>query len=178
MPFLGRFRRPRPPTAPLPSSTAPPESVTWPPVSWDEANLPIDRAAALIALAGGLVAIGHLRRGENAGQISIHNFLLRAAEEPRDSAPVLVVLMRAGVFRRHTWFLRVFPAADGSPTRLELPSPIDADWDWWPAFEEVRDRLVQQGVWAQAVSQSFDDRQRDVRTALTSATLVKSDLFR
>lgn len=173
MPFLGRFRRPRPPTAPLPSSTAATE-----PVTWEEANLPIDRAAALIALAGGLVAIGRLRRGENAGQISIHNFLLRAAEEPHDSAPVLVVLMRAGVFRRHTWFLRLFPAADAQPMRLELPSPIDADWDWWPAFEEVRDRLVQQGVWAQAVSQSFDDRQRDVRTALASATLVKSDLLR
>ncbi len=147
------------------------------PVSWKDANLPRDRVAELIALAEGLTAIGVLRTGRASGQFSIHNFLLRAAYEQPDADAVdrgpLVVLMRSGVMRRHTWFVRVHSDADADPRRLELPGPIDADWDWWPSIEEIRDRLVQQPAWREAVKEAYGVRAQAIWAALDTADLVR-----
>ncbi len=151
-------------------------------VSWSEANLPLDRAAALITLADGLCAIGRLRQGQSAGQFSIHNFLLRAALEPTDanaggsrSSPgPLVIMMRAGVFRRHAWYMRVRRDEGGRPQRLELSSPIDAVWDWWSNIEEIRRRIVDQPAWTEAVGESYEVRRLALAGALESALLVQA----
>ena len=157
------------------------------PVSWDEANLPRERAASLITLADGLCAIGRVRDGKTAGQFSIHNFLLRAAVEVVGEAggetggdaintaaadsTSLVVMMRAGVMRRHAWYMRVHRDAAGRPRQLDLPSPIDADWEWWPNVEEIKTRLIDEPVWLSAVGESYDERLRTVALALESARL-------
>ena len=141
-----------------------------------EANLTLDRLVALIAVAETLVAIGRLRDARASGQFSLHNFLLRAADEPDTSGEPggrsLVVLMRAGVFQRHAWYLRVRWAAQGPPV-LELPAPIDADWDWWPAVEEVRERLEQSGIWVRALGASYAEQCAVLRASLADARLVK-----
>ncbi len=173
------------------------------PVSWDEANLPLERAASLITLGDGLCAIGQFRDGKRAGQFSIHNFLLRAAIEAddevdneadgtvddgandeavgaaapaggADSAP-MVVMMRAGVYRRHAWYMRVHRDGAGRPHQVDLPSPIDADWEWWPNIDEIRSRLIDEPVWASAVGATFDERCRVVAVALESARLTRID---
>ena len=145
------------------------------PVSWDEANLPRERAASLITLADGLCAIGRVRDGKTAGQFSIHNFLLRAAvegvSEGGADATSLVVMMRAGVMRRHAWYMRVHRDEAGRPRQLDLPSPIDADWEWWPNVEEIKTRLIDEPVWLSAVGESYDERLRTVALALESARL-------
>ncbi|PZC43678.1 MAG: hypothetical protein DK306_002024 [Chloroflexi bacterium] len=98
--------------------------------------------------------------------------------------------MRAGVWRRHTFFARFTPApiaptadtpaadtlavetntadagANRAPARFALSGPIDPDWDWRPAFEELRDRIVRQPVWLQAVGAPYDDRVAAFRAAL------------
>ena len=141
-----------------------------------EANLTLDRLVALIAVAETLIAIGRLRDARAAGQFSLHNFLLRAAYEPDAGAEPggrsLVVLMRSGVFRRHAWYLRVRWAAQGPPV-LELPAPIDADWDWWPAVEEIRERLEQSGIWLRALGASYAEQCAALRASLADARLVK-----
>ena len=110
------------------------------PTSWAEANLPPEQAAGLIALADGLCQIGRLRDGKDAGQFSIFNFLLRAAyEEPAGASSdrPLVILMQAGVFRRHAWYARLYWPDEDRPLRVELSSPIDKGWFWWPDIEEI-----------------------------------------
>ena len=107
-------------------------------MGWAEARLTAEQAGELIALGEGLVAIGRLRTGKASGQISMHNFLVRAGEEEAGKGErALVVLMRAGVFRRHTFFCR-YRRGDGGGARLELPGPIDRGWAWRASFEEVR----------------------------------------
>ena len=144
--------------------------------SLGEANLSLDRLAALIAVAEALIAIGRLRDAREAGQFSLHNFLLRAANEPDGGADPgtrsMVVLMRGGVFRRHAWFLRVRREAQ-KPPRLELPVPIDTDWDWWPAVEEIRVRLERSGIWMRAVGTPYPERCATLRASLQGARLVK-----
>ena len=107
-------------------------------------------------------------RGRRAGQLSIFNFRLRAATEGSDApdAP-LVLLMGAGVFRRHAFFARFAPARtdDGAPA-LGLSGPIDGDWAWRPPFEELRDRIIGQPVWREAVAASYEERVAAFRTAL------------
>lgn len=148
-----------------------------PPLTWSRANLPRDRAAALLALGDGLAAIGRLRSGRRAGQLSVFNFRLRAAgEDPKDPYGPLVVLMRAGTIRRHTFFCRYTPPPPDDPQALPslaLPGPIDRDWDWWPAFEEVRDRIIDQPVWLQAVGAPYGDRLAAYDAALDGAQLVE-----
>ena len=146
-------------------------------ISWDEANLPLERAAALIVLADGLTAIGKVRTGRAAGQFSIHNFQLRAAYEVEaegsDGGAPLVVLLRAGAFRRHAWYMRVH-LAEGAPVRLELPGPIDAGWDWWRGMDEIRDRLEAQPVWQQALGSPYAVRVEEMEAALLDAAIVKA----
>lgn len=143
-----------------------------------EANLPPDRAAELIALARGLCAIGRLRDGGDGGQFSVFNFIIRAAYEPAP-APAhrrsLVVLLRAGVFRRHAWFMRVYAADDSHPMRLELPAPLDGDWDWWADLQEIRKRLVTEPIWAEAVGRSYAEAVQQAREELVNAELIKLD---
>ena len=146
------------------------------------ANLSADRAAALIALADGLAAIGQLREGRRAGQFSIFNFLLRAAEDTdaplRDGRAPLVVFMRAGIFRRHLWYLRAFLAEDSAPLRVELPAPIDRDWDWWSDLEEIRGRLAHSDGWSQAVGAEPDAHIARIGDTLARAEVVRLDTGR
>ena len=182
----------------------PPDPTTA--LTWQQANLPPDQAAELLALADGLAAIGEIRSGRRAGQLSIFNFRLRAAiDAPANARPAnarpddhppddhdapLVLLMRAGVWRRHTFFARFTPAADAAtadtpavdtpaadanagdtnanraPARFALSGPLDPHWDWRPPFEELRDRIVRQPVWLEAVGAPYDDRVTAFRAAL------------
>lgn len=144
-------------------------------MGWAEARLTAQEAGELIALGEGLVAIGRLRTGTSSGQISMHNFQVRAGEEEAgegETERALVVLMRAGVFRRHTFFCRYRQGA-GDGARLELPGPIDRGWAWRASFEEVRDRLIEQPVWDEAVGRPFAERAREVATALAQGALVR-----
>ena len=121
----------------------------------EEAGLPLERAALVLAVADGLCAIGELRTGERAGQFSIFNFLIRCAVE-EDGAHV--VLMRAGILRRHAWWMRYrLPEGEG-PLRLELPGTLDRGWDWQPAVEEIAERLRRSEVWEEALGASVDSR--------------------
>ena len=54
-------------------------------LTWEQANLSREAAAELLALADGLAAVGALRTGRRAGQLSIFNFRLRAATEGSDA---------------------------------------------------------------------------------------------
>ena len=134
-----------------------------------EANLPIERAAALIALAEGLAAIGRLRTGKRAGQISLHNFQLRAAYDEAAEGSPLVVLMRAGVFRRHTWFMWVQGLDGDGALELRLRRPLERDWDWWPAIEEIQGRLSGRPAWREAVGMEPAEAVRAVRERLAGA---------
>ncbi len=139
-------------------------------LTWEQANLTREQAAELLALADGLAAVGALRTGRRAGQLSIFNFRLRAASEGSDApgAP-LVLLMGAGVFRRHAFFARFAPARpdDAGPApALGLSGPIDGDWAWRPPFEELRDRIIGQPVWREAVGASYEERVAAFRAAL------------
>lgn len=120
------------------------------------ANLPLADAARLFALADALCAIGALRSGARAGQFSVHNFFLRAAYETAAGATarsgeagVLVVLMRAGVLRRHRWHARFRGTV--TPPALELAGPMDRDWRWRPDVDEIYERLAPSRAWQEAV---------------------------
>ena len=103
---------------------------------------------------------------------------------------------RAGVLRRHTFFCRYTPpiavplpvsidgpgpgAADadrteGRPATLALPGAIDADWDWWPSFEEVRDRIINQPVWLEAVGATYADHLAAFASVLQGVRLIAMD---
>ncbi len=134
-----------------------------------EANLEPERLATLIALGEGLAAIGRLRKGQRAGQFALHNFLVRAAyESTAEGEPeALVILMRAGVFRRHTWFLHV--RGQGEALDLVLPRAVEQGWEWWRDIEEVRDRLADGEAWNEAVGRPFVEAQREQRRRLSQA---------
>lgn len=138
-------------------------------LTWEQANCTRDQAAELLALADGLAAVGALRTGRRAGQLSIFNFRLRAAADGSDApdAP-FVILMRAGVFRRHTFFARFTPAGADGAAALALSGPIDRDWEWRPPFEELRDRIVGQAVWREAVGAPYDERLAAFRASLAA----------
>ena len=146
------------------------------PTTWAEANLVPGQAAGLIALADGLCQIARLRDGKDAGQFSIFNFLLRAAyEEPAggDTERPLVILMQAGVFRRHAWYARLRWPHEGRPLRVELASPIDKGWLWWPDIEEIAKRLADEDVWRRTVGQAWQTRAAEIAADLQSAELYK-----
>lgn len=134
-----------------------------------DANLPIERAAALIALAEGLTAIGGLRTGRRAGQISLHNFQLRAAYDEGAEGSPLVVLMRAGVFRRHTWFMWVRGLDGDGALEVRLRRPLERDWDWWAAIEEIQGRLSGRPAWREAVGREPAEAVRAMRERLAGA---------
>jgi len=143
----------------------------------EEARRPVERAARLLALADGLCAIGQYRTGERSGQFSIFNFLLRAARDgdagASDGRDEYVVMMRAGIFRRHAWYLRYRLAEQGLPLRLALPGPIDRSWQWWDDVEEITRRLEPSDAWADAVGRSLADHTQHFTEALATAQVVK-----
>ena len=135
-----------------------------------EAGLPSEQAALVLAVADGLCAIGELRTGERAGQFSIFNFLIRCAAE-EDGAHV--VLMKAGILRRHAWWMRYrLPEGDGE-LRLELPGALDRGWDWLPAVEEIAERLRRSEVWEEACGASVDSRVSWFARELRGAEVVR-----
>lgn len=145
--------------------------------SLEQANLPIERAAALLAVADGLWRIGAARRGENAGQFSIFNFLLRCAEEPerRDELgrPAYALVMQAGIVRRRAWYCRFWYAADGQPLRLELPAPLPRGWEWWLDIEEITRRLRPSPAWAEVVGESMEERVAHFQESLAEAVVTR-----
>ena len=146
------------------------------PTTWAEANLALREAAGLIALSDGLCQIACLRDGRDAGQFSIFNFLLRAAYEdpPMGSTDQpLVILMQAGVFRRHAWYMRLHWPHGGQAFRLELASPIDRGWLWWPDIQEIAKRLDGKDVWRQTVRKSWQTRSAEIAADLQAAELYK-----
>ena len=143
----------------------------------EEANLPIERAAALLAVADGLRRIGAARSGEHAGQFSIFNFLLRCAEEPerRDESgrAAYALVMQAGIVRRRAWYCRYWHAAGGQPLRIELPAPLPRGWEWWLDVEEIMRRLAPSAAWAELVGESMEARVAHFRAALNEAVVTR-----
>ena len=153
----------------------------------DEARLPIDHTAALLAISDGLCKIGAARTGASAGQFSIFNFLLRCAEEPerRDEAgrPAYVTMMQAGIMRRRGWYCRYWLPrdelpGDGLPSnelplRIEIPAPMPVRWEWWVDLEEIQRRLERSPAWAETVGDPIEARIAHFRNALQAAELVR-----
>ena len=148
-----------------------------PPTSLEEARLPLDHAARLLAIADGLCAIGELRIGERAGQFSIFNFLIRCAPDDEYSAPddrmAHVVLMQAGIIRRHGWYAYFWLPADDRPLRLALPAPISKSWHWHDDLIEISKRLEPSDAWRQAVGESVDAHIQRFKEALGDAEIVR-----
>ena len=143
----------------------------------EEARLPAPDAARLLALADGLCAIGELRTGVRAGQFSIFNFLLRCApdtdyDSPDERTPY-VVMMRAGILRRHAWYARFWLPDSERPLRLQLPSPIDKSWHWRDDIEEIRKRLERSETWTLAVGHSVEAHAAHFAQLLEAVDVVK-----
>lgn len=155
------------------TSTADSESST----SLEEARLPIDHAARLLAIADGLCAIGQLRTDTRAGQFSIFNFLVRCAQDEEYAAPddrtTYVLLMQAGIVRRHGWYAYFWLPEGKRPLRLALPSPIGKSWHWHDDIEEISKRLDASETWTQAVGRSVEEHVQHFREALEEAEVVR-----
>ncbi len=149
-----------------------------PPSSLAEARLPKDHAARLLAIADGLCTIGQLRTGERGGQFSVFNFLIRCAIDHEYPAPddraTHVVLMQAGVIRRHGWYAYFWLPEDEQPLRLAVPSPIGKSWHWFEDIVEISRRLEHSETWTQAVGQSVDAHVAQFALALDSAEIVRA----
>lgn len=148
-----------------------------PPATLEEARLPLEQAARLLAIADGLCAIGQLRTGERAGQFSIFNFLIRCAPDDEYPSPddrtTYVLLMQAGIFRRHGWYAYFWLPDDERPLRLGLPAPIDKSWHWHDDVVEISKRFEQSEGWTQAVGESVDEHVERFREALEQAEVVR-----
>ena len=143
----------------------------------EEANLPAERAALLLAVADGVRRIGAARTGEESGQFSIFNFLLRCAAEPerRDEAErsASVLMMQAGIVRRRAWYCRFWLAEGEQPLRLEVPAPLPRGWEWWVDVEEIARRLRAATVWEEVVGESIEARTAQFREALGEAVVER-----
>ena len=148
------------------------------PTSLDEARLPIDHAALLLAIADGLCAIGQLRTGTRSGQFSIFNFLLRCVPDDEYPSPdertTYVLLMQAGIVRRHGWYAYFWLPEDGRPLRIGLPAPIGKSWHWHDDVVEISKRLDASETWTQAVGCSVEERVQFFREALAGAEAVRA----
>ena len=156
------------------SSTASSE----PPTTLEQARLPLEHAARLLAVADGLCAIGQLRTGTRAGQFSIFNFLLRCAPDDDYPSPddrtTYVLLMQAGIIRRHGWYAYFWLPAEDRPLRLGLPSPIGKSWHWHDDVVEISKRLERSDAWTQAVGVSVEQRVQQLQDALAVAEIVRA----
>ena len=154
------------------------------PGSLEEVRLPLEQAARLLAVADGLCAIGQLRTGTRGGQFSIFNFLLRVAldaEYPSpDDRPTHVLLMQAGIIRRHGWYAYFWlpeegeDGARGKPLRLAAPSPIGKSWHWHDDIGEISRRLEPSEAWRQAVGVSVEERVAQVAAWLETAEVMRT----
>ncbi|MCY3567055.1 MAG: hypothetical protein OXH38_00385 [Chloroflexi bacterium] len=144
----------------------------------EEANLPLDHAARLFAIADGLCSIGQLRAGARSGQFSIFNFLIRCApddEYPQpDDRVTYAVLMQAGIVRRHGWYAHFWLPHDDRPMRIALPAPISKGWHWHDDVVEISRRFAESEGWTQAVGESVDDHVARFVESLRSAEIVRS----
>ena len=149
-----------------------------PPTSLEEARLPKEQAARLLAIADGLCSIGQLRTGERGGQFSVFNFLIRCAIDEEYPAPddrvTHVLLMQAGVIRRHGWYAYFWLPDEERPLRLAVPSPIGKSWHWYEDIIEISRRLEQSDTWVEAVGRSVDGHVKQFALALESAELVRA----
>lgn len=148
------------------------------PSSLEEARLPLDHAALLLAIADGLCAIGQLRTGARSGQFSIFNFLLRCAPDDEYEAPdertTYVLLMQAGIVRRHGWYAHFWLPEDELPLRIAVPAPIGKSWHWHDDVVEISKRLDASETWTQAVGRSVEEQVAWFRAALESAQIVRA----
>lgn len=149
-----------------------------PPISLEEARLPLEQAARLFAVADGLCAIGQLRTGTRAGQFSIFNFLLRCAPDEEYPSPdertTYVLLMQAGIIRRHGWYAYFWLPEDEQPMRIGLPAPIGKSWHWHDDVIEISKRLERSETWSQAVGESVDEHVQRFEEALRGAEIVRA----
>ena len=149
-----------------------------PPTTLEEARLPLDHAARLLAIADGLCAIGRLRTGESAGQFSIFNFLIRCAPDEEYASPdertTFVLLMQAGIVRRHGWYAYFWLPDEDRPLRLGLPAPIGKSWHWHDDIVEISRRFEQSEGWTQAVGESVGEHVERFKEALLNAEIVKA----
>ena len=143
----------------------------------DEARLPLDQAARLLAVADGLCAIGQLRTGTRAGQFSLFNFLLRCAPDEEYDSPdertTYALLMQAGIIRRHGWYAHFWLPEDERPLRLALPAPVSKSWHWHDDVVEIGKRLERSETWTQAVGESVEEHVERFAEALASAEVVR-----
>ncbi len=146
--------------------------------SLEEARLPLDHAARLLAVADGLCAIGQLRTGARSGQFSIFNFLLRCAPddeyEADDGRTTYVLLMQAGILRRHGWYAYFWLPDGERPLRLAVPAPISKSWHWHDDIVEIGKRLEPSETWTQAVGESVEEHVERFAEALASAEVVRA----
>ncbi|MYE06613.1 MAG: hypothetical protein F4Y04_05230 [Chloroflexi bacterium] len=149
-----------------------------PPTTLEEARLPLDHAARLLAIADGLCAIGQLRTGERAGQFSIFNFLIRCAPDDEYASPddrtTYALLMQAGIVRRHGWYAYFWLPDDQRPLRLALPSPVGKSWHWYDDIMEISKRFEQSEGWTQAVGETVNEHVERFKEALTEAEIVRA----
>ena len=147
-------------------------------ITLEEAELPLEHAARLLAVADGLCAIGQLRTGTRSGQFSIFNFLLRCVTDDEFPAPddrtTYVLLMQAGIIRRHGWYAYFWLPDDERPLRLGIPAPISKAWHWHDDVVEISRRLEASETWNQAVGESMDEHVERFELALQSAEIVRS----
>lgn len=149
-----------------------------PPTTLEEARLPHEQAARLLAIADGICAIGELRTGERSGQFSIFNFLIRCAPDDEYPSPdertTYALLMQAGIIRRHGWYAYFWLPDDEWPLRMGLPAPIDKSWHWHDDIVEISKRFEQSDGWTQAVGETVDEHVQRFSDALRSAEIVRA----
>ena len=148
------------------------------PSSLEEANLPLEHAARLLAIADGICAIGQLRTGERAGQFSLFNFLIRCTVDDDYSSPdertAYVLLMQAGIIRRHGWYAHFWRADDEHRLRLALPAPISTSWHWHDDLIEISSRFETSEAWTQAVGCSVDEHVQRYQHLLAEAEVFRA----
>ncbi len=148
------------------------------PTTLEEARLPLEQAARLLAVSDGLCAIGQLRTGTRAGQFSIFNFLLRCAPDDEYPSPddrtTYVLLMQAGIIRRHGWYAYFWLPDEDRPLRLGLPAPIGKSWHWYDDVIEISKRLEQSDAWTEAVGETVDQHVQRFEEALRKAEIVRA----
>ena len=146
-------------------------------ITLDEARLPLEHTARLLAVADGLCAIGQLRTGARSGQFSIFNFLMRCAPDDEFPAPddrtTHALLMQAGIIRRHGWFAYFWLPNDEYPLKLAIPAPISKSWHWHDDVVEISRRLEQSDAWTQAVGESVQDHIDRFEHALSGAEIIR-----
>ena len=140
--------------------------------------MPIEHAARLLAIADGLCEIGQLRAGQRAGQFSVFNFLIRCAIDDDypspDERPTHVVLMQAGILRRHGWYAHFWLPRNDRPLRVAIPAPISKTWRWHDDILEISRRFETSEAWTHAIGCPVEEHVSRFLTRLGVAEIVRS----